>query len=89
MKTEFRKAINAIISKDDKTAKAIIREAIQTDARYLDYKQSLSKHGMNLKKVDVPEQTYDDIQEILQDFPKEVRLKILDETWKLIKNENL
>ena len=87
MKTEFKKAINCIIDRDDTTARQIIKETIQNDNRYKNYKKTLQEYGFNFETIDVPEKTYTDLKEVLKDFPNEVKLKVLDETWKLIKNE--
>jgi hypothetical protein len=80
MKTKFRKAIDCIISKDDKKAKAIIKEAIQTDERYISYREQLLEMGIDFFEGDktVDDKVYDDIHEILKEFPEKIKLKILD-----------
>ena len=84
----MKKVLNLILEKKDFEAKAELQKILHEDKRYIAYKELLKKYGFIFETVTVPEEVYTDIQEILQDFPKEVKLKILDETWKLIKNEN-
>lgn len=83
-KTELKKAINAIIDRDDETAKSIIREAIQTDARYIAYQDQLKKYGFTFEKVDVPEELYLKIEEIIAVYHPEAQKKIIDEVYKQI-----
>jgi len=86
MKTKFKAAINAIIDKDDKTAKTLIQEAIQTDARYLAYREQLKNFGFEFATASIDPIIYEQIENILKDYPRPVKLKILDECWKQIKN---
>lgn len=84
MKTEFRKAINCIIDKDNKTAKAIIKNAIQTDARYIAYKKLLQEYGFDFKTAIIDNKIYEQIENILKEYDKPVKLAVLDEMYKKI-----
>ena len=84
METEFKKAINCIISKDDETAKKIIREVISQHPKYKEYKKSLSEYGLSLEKIEVPEKVYEQIEEAISGYDKAAKLKILDRAYKQI-----
>jgi hypothetical protein len=86
MQSEIKKSIDAFLEKDNEKAKQYFKEAIQKNEKYKDYMELLREYGFSFETAIIPEKTYTDIQEILQDFPKEVKLKVLDETWKMIKN---
>lgn len=84
MENKFKKAIDMIVKKDDKSAKKIIREAIQKNQKYLDYKKRLCEMGLDLKKIDVPDALINSIKDMLKDYDKAVKLKILDTVYKQI-----
>lgn len=85
MKDKIKKVLDLIISKDDKTARAELQKIIREDKRYIAYKKSLQDYGFIFETMTIDEKVFTDIKEVLKDFPKEVKLKVLDETWKLIK----
>lgn len=87
-KDKISKVLNYIIERKDDKARLELQKIIHEDERYVSYKELLKSYGFDFKTITIPEQTYTDLQNILKDFPKEVKLKVLDETWKLIKNEN-
>jgi len=84
---KFKKAIDYIISKNDKAAKKIIKEAIKQHPKYINYKKRLSEMGLDLQKVDIPDKIYDDIENVIKDYDRPVKLKVLDMVYKKIKTE--
>ena len=84
MENKFRMAIDLILEKKDVEAKKIIREAIQSDARYIAYQEQLKKYGLTFEKVDVPEIVYADLQEVLKPYHKNAQLKIIDELYMMV-----
>jgi len=81
MKTKFRKTIDCIISKDDKKAKTIIKEAIQTDERYIAYKNQLKEYGLNFHFVTVEDKIYEDLENVIKEYHPEAQLKIIDNLY--------
>ena len=89
-KDKFRKAFDCLISKDEKTAKAIIKEAISQHPKMKKYKTALSEMGLDYGQggnAYVENKTYDDIHEILKEFQVPIKLKILDVCYKEIATE--
>ena len=84
MKEKFKQAIDCLINKDSIKAKKYIKEAIQKNQTYLDYKKRLSEMGLDLQKVDIPDKIYDDIENVIKDYDRPLQLKILDRTYRII-----
>ena len=78
-----------ILEKDYISAKALIKDVIQNDARYIAYKKQLKEYGFFFEKVDVPEKIYEDLENVLKDFHPEAKLKIIDNLYLKISNNNL
>ncbi len=85
---EYKKVIDLILERKDEQAKAELQKIIKQHPKYISYREQLSEMGLDLRTATIDEKTYTDIQEVLKKYPVPVRLAILDETWKLIKNEN-
>ena len=83
---KIRKAIDAIIDKDNDGARKYIKEGIEQNEKYLEYRELLKKYNLDdlMGENSVDDKTYDGIHEILKEFPEKIKLKILDVCYKEI-----
>ncbi len=88
-KDKMKKVVDYIISKDDMRARAELQKIIREDKRYVLYREQLKKFGMDLKTVQIDEKVYDDLSGVLKDFPVPAKLKIIDNLYLKISNNNL
>ncbi len=87
MEKAFNQAIDEILNKNDKSAKALIKKAITGHPKMKLYKNKLQEMGLDLKKVDIPDKIYDDIENVIKDYDRPVKLKVLDMVYKKIKTK--
>ena len=83
-KERMKKVLNYIIEKKDFEAKAELQKILHEDKRYIDYKNLLKKYGFIFEKIDVPEEVYIDLQEVLKPYHKDASLKIIDELYMIV-----
>ncbi|MCD4693299.1 MAG: hypothetical protein K8R79_10320 [Calditrichales bacterium] len=88
-KEKMETVVDYIISKDDMRARAELQKIIREDKRYVSYREQLKRFGMDLKTVQVDEKVYDDLSGVLKDFPVPAKLKIIDNLYLRISNNNL
>lgn len=84
MEKAFKRAIDCIIAKDDTKAKALIKKAISKHPKMKLYKNKLQEMGLDLKKIDVPDELINSIKNMLKDYDKPAQLKILDMLYKKV-----
>ena len=87
MRKEIKKALECIIDKNDADAKKYIKEGIQKNFKYQNWKKQLSEMGLDYKKVLVEDIVYDNIKIILEKFDKNLQLKILDIVYQEISED--
>lgn len=85
-KEKFREAFDCLLSKDDIKAKAIIKEAISQHPKMKKYKDQLREMGMDFKTETVDDKIYEDIENVLNEYDRELQLKILDHAYLKIAN---
>ncbi len=86
---EYKKVIDLILEKKDVEARTELKKIIKNHPKYVDYKKTLSEMGMEYEKVLVEDNIYDSIKEILEKFDKNLQLKILDQVYVEISQNNL
>ena len=87
MKTEYRKVADLILEKKDAEAKAELKKIISENPKYIAYKKQLSEMGFEI--CDVDENVYENLHEVIKEYPIQVRLKILDELYLKIAKGNI
>jgi len=81
MENKIKKSIDAFIAKDDEKAEKYFNEAIRQSKKYIEYKNLLQEYGLDMKQVDIPNDVFTDIQQIIKEYDKPLQLKIIDEVY--------
>lgn len=87
-KEKMKKVVDYIIEKDKK-AKTLLKTIISQHPKMKAYKRQLAEMGFIFEKVDVPEKVYEDLENVLKDFHPKAQLKIIDNLYLKISNNNL
>ena len=77
-KEKMKKVVELIEKREDSKAKEELRKIIKNHQKMKEYKKRLAGIGLDLKKIDVPDKIFEQIEDILKDYERPAQLIILD-----------
>jgi len=63
---------------------AELQGILHEDKRYVAYRELLKKYGFDFKTATIDNKIYEQIENILKEYDKPVKLAVLDEMYKII-----
>ena len=87
-KEKMKTVVDLIVETDYQKAKTELKKIISQHPKMKAYKKDLAEMGLSLKRVEIPDTIYEQLQEIIAEYDKPLQLSVLDETYKKICQQN-